>query len=85
MNRTCPVAEARTRLLRQKGRFPRIAELSGLSTSWISKFANAKRGKRPEYSTITKLTGALAALEAEASATRAPLRNPQKQQTRRAK
>lgn len=60
------IETTRARLNQFKGRFPEICDRSGLGYSWLSKFSRAKRGKRPGFDQITKLTQVLDELEAEA-------------------
>jgi len=51
----------RSALVARKGDWQRIAEQSGVSYSWLSKFVNGHIDN-PGYATLTKLDGYLAAL-----------------------
>lgn len=66
------IASTRVRLCRFKGRYPEICQKSGLDYSWVSKFACGERGKRPEFDQMTKLIGALDAMEAADQAEKTP-------------
>jgi transcriptional regulator with XRE-family HTH domain len=59
------VTSIRGRLVRFSGRYPEIAARTGLSYSWISKFARGDRGKRPSFDLIHRLQGALDEIEAD--------------------
>jgi transcriptional regulator with XRE-family HTH domain len=59
------IDSVRARLTRFRGRYPELCERSGLGYSWLSKFAQGRRGQRPSFELITKLQNALAELEAE--------------------
>lgn len=62
---TITIPTLRERLRRFTGRYPEICERSGLRYSWLSKFANGHRGKRPSFELITRLAAVLDELEAE--------------------
>lgn len=57
---------ARKRLKKFRGRYGAVSERSGISRSWLSKFACGRRGKRPGFDLINRLIAALDRLEAEA-------------------
>lgn len=59
---------ARKRLKKFRGRYGAVSERSGISRSWLSKFACGRRGKRPGFDLINRLIAALDKLEAEAAA-----------------
>ncbi len=61
------IAILRSRLRCFRGRYPEVSQVSGLSTSWISKFANEKRGKRPSFTTVNALEKAIMELECSAT------------------
>jgi transcriptional regulator with XRE-family HTH domain len=54
----------RSRLRRRRGQFPQVSATSGISRSWLSKYACGQRGKRPSYDLIQRLIGALDELDA---------------------
>jgi transcriptional regulator with XRE-family HTH domain len=59
------VKTIRKRLQRFKGQYPAISEQSGLSYSWLSKFASGERGASPSFEMISKLQAALDKFEGE--------------------
>lgn len=62
----------RARLLQFKGRYPEICVRTGLSYSWLSKFARGDRGLRPSFDLITRLQTELDLLEAGAGPAHRP-------------
>lgn len=62
------VALLRADLLNQRGNYHRISRESGLSYSWLCKFAQGRR-VNPTITTITKLRAALASADDPESAT----------------
>jgi transcriptional regulator with XRE-family HTH domain len=58
-----PIEDLRTRLVQLSGRYPEISERSGVSYSWLSKFARGERGTRASFGTISKLQAALDGLD----------------------
>ncbi len=58
------ISATRSRLLSYVGRYPEVSEKSGLSYSYISKFARGDRGDRPSLDAIQKLVSALDQMEA---------------------
>lgn len=58
------VESIRERLQKRQGSYPSIAESAGISYSWLQKFANGERGKRPTFNLIAKLVAELDALDA---------------------
>lgn len=56
------VALLRADLLNQRGNYHRISRESGLSYSWLCKFAQGRR-VNPTITTITKLRAALALVD----------------------
>jgi hypothetical protein len=61
-----PVPALRSRLLRFQGRYPEIIRRSGISRSWISKFANGKLGKRTGFELMGRLVSVLDTMERQA-------------------
>lgn len=55
------IDDTRAALAAQRGKFRELAKASGLSVSWISKFANGRRGGRISYETLSALRQALVA------------------------
>lgn len=66
-----PLDDLRSRLQAYKGRFPEIAQRSGLSYSLICKLGQGAR-TNPTLGTVQSLVRALDALEAEAAAAGTP-------------
>jgi len=62
MNAQKFTSDLRTRLIVQRGRYRDIAEISGLSTSWLSKFSSGIKDN-PKLSTIVALENALDKVE----------------------
>ena len=62
MNAQKVVDKLRVRTLAQKGQYPELAKLSGLSMSWIMKFTAGERND-PKLSTVESLNNALTKLE----------------------
>lgn len=62
---TPSIDDIRARLGRFQGRYPDVCARSGLTYSWVSKFASGERGKRPSFGQISRLTAVLAEMEAE--------------------
>lgn len=60
-----PIPTLRARLRRFQGQYPEVIRRSGISRSWISKFANGKLGKRPGYDLLGRLFAALDTMERE--------------------
>lgn len=60
----------RTRLRRHRGHYPEVSRRAGLGYSWVMKFANGDRGKRPSFDSIQRLTRTLDVMDAEAAVTR---------------
>ena len=58
------IEKYRTRLQRHRGQLSRVAEVSGLSPSWISKFGCGHM-TNPNIRSLESLGAALDALEAE--------------------
>lgn len=61
------IASLRARLNRFSGRYRDVCEHSGLKYSWLTKFANGERGKRPSFDLITRLGSTLDQLEPAAA------------------
>lgn len=57
------IESTRQRLCKFTGRYQEVADLAGVSYSWVSKFANGERGKQPSFDLINKLQRALDVLE----------------------
>lgn len=53
------IDDTRAALVEQRGNFRQLAAASGLSVSWLSKFANGRRGERVSYETLQALRKAL--------------------------
>jgi len=62
MNAQKFTSDLRARLAQQRGRYGDIAERSGLSTSWLSKFSSGVKNN-PKLSTIVALERALDQVE----------------------
>lgn len=54
--------ELRARLIAQRGKYRQICELSGLTDSWVSKFAN-RAIQNPTVSKLDRLSQALDEIE----------------------
>lgn len=63
------VESIRERLVKRQGSYPSIAARAEVSYSWLQKFANGERGKRPEYESVAKLVKELDRLDAEEAET----------------
>jgi len=57
----------RNRLRRLQGQYPEFIRRSGISRSWVSKFANGKLGKRPGFELMNRLLTTLDAMERESA------------------
>ena len=55
----------RSRLQALNGRYREVSEISGLSLSYVSKFARGEKGDDPKQSTLQRLNEAIDRLEAD--------------------
>lgn len=63
---TSTTTALRARVKKLRGRYPELIRRSGISRSWISKFAAGVKGKRTSFDLMSRLLTTLDAMEREA-------------------